>query len=187
MTSVSSLLDLEYRTQIEKPLQQSGQLACPAKSLRDPRGKEAMMVKKIAVVLALIVAVGACKGKSPTGPDPGGPSPPTPTLQLLDLKIGIADSSELGAPLTGPVAMGTRVRYTLVYGSPTALSGLTITFKTICNGESVNTDSKTGSAGAGSNNGAQSEFIPRSACVYTVQASMTGATPEMKEVGFEAR
>ncbi len=145
------------------------------------------MIRSFVVVLALTLAVSACH--SPTSPTPGGPgpSPPTPTLQLLDLKIGIADSSEIGAPLTGPVAMGTRVRYTLVFGAPTTMSGLTVTFKTLCDGVVVNTDSHTTGAGAGSNNGSQSEFVPNFACVYTVQASLTGAIPEMKEISFEAR
>lgn len=145
-------------------------------------------LRSVLFALLVLVVTSACAGNGgPTGPTPPGPSPPTATLQLLDLKIGIADSSGVGAPLTGPISVGTRVRYTLKFGSPTGMSGLTATFKTICNGGVVYTDSLVGGAGAGSDNGVQSEFTSMAACNYTVQASISGATPAMLEKTFEAK
>lgn len=139
-------------------------------------------------VVSIGMLFGACNrngGGSNCGPL--CPSPPTETLQLLDLKIGIADSTELGAPVTGPVAVGTKVRYTLIFGSPTGMSGLTKTFTTFCNGQAVNTDSFIGGAGAGSNNYSKSEYAPVIACNYTVQASITDAIPAVLEKTFEAK
>ena len=159
------------------------------------------MAKKFcfAGVMALAVMVGSCSKVFPTGPsDPGGsgnpggpgvPSPPTATLQLLDLRIGIVNGTEFGAPLVGPVSVGTELHYTIIFGAPAPIpyGELTVTFRTLCGGEVMDSVSLRGGAGAGSNNGAQYNFRPMVPCSYMVQASLTGATPPMKEASFEAR
>lgn len=126
------------------------------------------------IVLALALGASACGiVKSPTAP-----SPPTATLQILDLKLGVVNGSELGGPLPSLVSPGTQLQYNLIYGSPTSMGPeLTVTFETIRDGVVVKTDSGLAMATAGSRNRAASKYTPMVTGNYMVRVSLSGATP----------